>query len=256
MRKSEIIELLEEAVIRHNRWDFIEFDPIRVPHAFRAAADIEIAAFFSALLSWGSRPSIIKSAERLMNAMDRAPHDFVMQAQTRDLHFVHRTFNSLDLSHLIAFLRYHYSLHQSLEDAFLVDGKFDAYQSLSTFHSRVFAAPVQPHFRTRKHIANPEAGSACKRLNMFLRWMVRKDQAGVDFGLWARISMAQLHIPLDVHVQRTALELGLLKRRQSDWRACSELTQSLSRFDPLDPVRYDFALFGLGLDSKLRPKSQ
>ena len=255
MRKAEIKNLLDEAVFRHNRWEFIEWDPIRVPHSFRKLQDIEIAAFFSALLSWGARPSIIKSAESLMELMDRAPHDFVMQAHPGEISFVHRTFNGSDLSHLIAFLRYHYSHHESLEDAFLVEGKFDAFASLSGFHQRVFDAPVHPPFRTRKHVANPVAGSACKRLNMFLRWMVRRDDAGVDFGLWSRIPMSQLHIPLDVHVQRTAQELGLLKRTQSDWRACQELTQALKAFDPSDPVRYDFALFGLGLDSKMQPKS-
>ena len=255
MRKAEIKDLLDEAVFRHNRWEFIEWDPIRVPHSFRELQDIEIAAFFSALLSWGARPSIIKSAERLMELMDRAPHDFVMQAYPGEINFVHRTFNSIDLAHLIAFLRYHYSHHESLEDAFLVEGKFDAFASLSGFHQRVFDAPVHPPFRTRKHVANPTAGSACKRLNMFLRWMVRRDDAGVDFGLWSRIPMSQLHIPLDVHVQRTAQELGLLKRTQSDWRACQELTQALKAFDYSDPVRYDFALFGLGLDSKMQPKS-
>ncbi|MDA0685571.1 MAG: TIGR02757 family protein [Bacteroidetes bacterium] len=255
MRKAEIKDLLDEAVLRHNRWEFIEWDPIRVPHSFRNLQDIEISGFFSALLAWGARASIIKSAERLMELMDRAPYDFVMQAHPGEIHFVHRTFNSVDLAHLIAFLRFHYSEHNSLEDAFLVEGKFEAFASLSGFHQRVFDAPVHPPFRTRKHVANPEAGSACKRLNMFLRWMVRKDEAGVDFGLWSRIPMSKLHVPLDVHVQRTAQELGLLKRTQSDWRACQELTKALSRFDAHDPVRYDFALFGLGLDSKLQPKS-
>jgi uncharacterized protein (TIGR02757 family) len=255
MRKSAIKDILDEAVFRHNRWEFIERDPIRVPHSFRKLQDIEIAAFFSALLAWGSRPSIIKSAERLMDLMDRAPYDFVMQAHQGEINFVHRTFNSHDLAHLIAFLRYHYSKYKSLEDGFLVEGKFDAFASLSAFHQRVYDSPVFPSFRTRKHVANPAAGSACKRLNMFLRWMARRDDAGVDFGLWSRIPMTELHIPLDVHVQRTAQELVLLQRKQSDWKACRELTLALRTFDPSDPVRYDFALFGLGLDSKMQPKS-
>lgn len=255
MRKIELKNLLDEAVLRHNRWEFIEWDPIRIPHSFRSNQDIEISGFFSALLAWGARASIIKSAERLMDLMDRAPYDFVMHAHQGEINFVHRTFNSADLNHLIAFLRFHYSQFKSLEDAFLVDGKFDAFESLSHFHRCVFDAPVHPHYRTRKHIANPESGSACKRLNMLLRWMVRKDESGVDFGIWSRISMSQLHIPLDVHVQRISHELGLLKRTQSDWRACRELTLALREFDALDPVRYDFALFGLGLDSKLQPKS-
>jgi uncharacterized protein (TIGR02757 family) len=255
MRKAQLKNLLDEAVLRHNSWEFIEWDPIRIPHSFRRVQDIEIAGFFSALLAWGARASIIKSAERLMDLMDRAPHDFVMQAHQGEIDFVHRTFNSSDLAHLIAFLRYHYSRYESLEDAFLVNGKFEAHESLSHFHQYVFEAPIHPPFRTRKHIANPEAGSACKRLNMFLRWMVRKDGAGVDFGLWSRIAMSQLHMPLDVHVQRISHELGLLKRTQSDWKACRELTLALREFDAFDPVRYDFALFGLGLDSKLQPKS-
>ncbi|MFZ9970632.1 MAG: TIGR02757 family protein [Bacteroidia bacterium] len=256
MTQQELYDILEGGVLRHNRWEFIADDPIQIPHQFRLQQDIEIAGLFAALLAWGSRVSIIRSADRLMQLFDREPYSFVMNANDRELNFVHRTFNSTDLNHLIGFLRFHYQRHKSLETAFLVEGQFEAKSSLTAFHQRVYQSQIQPSFRTQKHIANPQSGSACKRLNMFLRWMVRRDDAGVDFGLWRNISMAHLHIPLDVHVQRSAQQLGLLNRKQSDWKACEELTLQLKKLNPQDPVRYDYALFGLGIEAKMRPKSQ
>lgn len=247
----------------YNRASFIPDDPVSIPHLFSKEQDIEIAAFFTAIFSWGNRTTIINKSRELMRCMDDAPHDFCLHAGERQLkkllHFKHRTFNATDLLYFIEFFRFHYTRYTSLEDAFLLNaGKTPAFEgglvgsALAGFYNYFFSLPDIPE-RTRKHIASPEKNSSCKRLNMFLRWMVRKDNRGVDFGLWTRISPAQLICPLDLHVIRVAKRTGLLVRQQSDWLAAIELTRNLRKLDPLDPVKYDFALFGTGVtENKVR----
>lgn len=252
-----VVELLEENYLLYDRPSFIEKDPISIPHRFSKKQDIEIAAFFAAMLAWGQRTTIINNCNRLMDLMDNAPHAFVLQHTDKDLQrfesFVHRTFNATDLLYCIAFFRWYYLEHTSLEDAFAIAlHSTDAHAgpAISGFHQLFFSLPDAPQ-RTRKHIATPERGSTCKRMNMYLRWMVRKDVHGVDFGIWDKISPSQLLCPLDVHVERVARKLGLLTRKQRDWMAVLELTDKLREIDPIDPVRFDFALFGMGIHDDL-----
>ena len=247
-------QFLDRKVKEYNQPSFISDDPISIPHAYNKKQDIEIAGFFTAIFSWGNRTTIIRKSRELMQLMDRAPHQFILQHTEKDLKklmaFKHRTFNPTDLLYFIEFFRYHYTLYDSLEDAFLLaEGPYDAGTALSAFHHYFFSLEAVPP-RTRKHIATPERNSSCKRLNMFLRWMVRKDKKGVDFGLWNRIPMAGLICPLDLHVARVAKRFGLLTRTPTDWPAALELTGRLSLLDPEDPVKYDFALFGLGAIEK------
>ncbi|HMO61914.1 MAG TPA: TIGR02757 family protein [Ferruginibacter sp.] len=252
-------DLLNKKTALYNQPDFITNDPVSIPHRFTRQQDIEIAGLFAAILAWGNRKSIIASCTKLMTLMDNAPFDFVLHAGPKQLNrlkgFVHRTFNTYDLWHLLQFLQHHYSKQQSLETAFtqwMQPGHDTIEQALAGFHHYVFgfneAAHEEKH--CRKHISTPEKKSACKRLNMYLRWMVRQDSSGVDFGLWKNISPAQLVCPLDVHVARVARGLGLLQRKQNDWQAATELTHQLKQFDPADPVKYDYALFGLGVIEK------
>lgn len=256
MTQSELYELLEAKAAQFNQVSFIENDPISVPHRFNHLPDIEIAAFIAATLAWGGRKTIINSANTFIAYMDNAPHDFVLNCQDIDLkpflQFKHRTFTPTDALYFIDFFRTYYARHSSLEDAFsqfLLPDDVNTAPALSGFHTLFFNQPHAPA-RTRKHVATPLRNSACKRLNMFLRWMVRTDNCGVDFGLWKRISPAQLLCPLDVHVERVAHMLNLLQRKQPDWRAVLELTQTLRQFNPHDPVKYDFALFGMGILQK------
>lgn len=252
-------EQLDKALAYYNRQEFISSDPISVPHLFSKRTDIEIAGLFAAIFSWGQRPTIIAKSLELMRRMDNAPSDFILNHQAHDLKkllgFVHRTFNDTDLLYLVDFLRRHYSENNSLESAFLIEQTAGlnvdqlAYKRLAAFHERVFSAAYAPQ-RTRKHIATPVSHSSCKRLNMYLRWMVRKDASGVDFGLWKNIKASELIMPMDLHVQRVATRLGLLPAEKSDWKHALFLTQKLRQFDPLDPVKYDFALFGLGVLEK------
>jgi uncharacterized protein (TIGR02757 family) len=253
MKYQSAKTLLEPLVNQFNQSSFIAPDPISVPHRFTKKQDIEISGLFAALLAWGQRTTIINNANRLMDLMDGSPHDFILNHLEVDRKrfetFVHRTFQPVDLLYFIESLQQQYQRHDSLETLF-ADGMTynDEHvgNGLIHFHKAFFA---YPHLsRTEKHLQNPERKSACKRINLFLRWMVRKDNAGVDFGIWQRIKPAQLLCPLDVHVQRTAIDLGILKRTQSDWQACLELTEVLRKWDPVDPVKYDFALFGLGLE--------
>jgi len=244
---------MDEKAALFNRPGFIEKDPIAIPHSFHKKQDIEIAGFFAALLAWGNRTAIINSCNRLMKAMDQAPYDFVRNFKEADLKplqsFVHRTFNATDLFYLLHFLQAHYQRHESLEPAFaqFIHKKSTSVEAaLVGFHEYCFAME-HVSLRTKKHIATPARKSACKRLNMYLRWMVRKDNTGVDFGLWNTISAGQLVCPLDVHVSRVARKFQLLKRPQNDWKAALELTDNLKALDPEDPVKYDFALFGLGV---------
>ncbi len=240
----------------YNRPSFIERDPISIPHQFSRKQDIEIMGFWSAVLAWGQRPVILKKAAELVEHMDGAPYDFVRNHQESDLKrflaFKHRTFNATDALYFLHFFHQYYQANESLEDAFVTaEQPVDTVeQALITFHDRFCCDPFFPD-RTRKHIATPARNSSCKRLLMFLRWMVRQDDRGVDFGLWTRLRPHQLIMPIDVHVNRVARGLGLLTRPQTDWKAALELTETLLQFDPADPVRYDFALFGLGVEGEL-----
>jgi uncharacterized protein (TIGR02757 family) len=217
---------------------------------FTKKQDIEIAGLFAAVLAWGQRKTIINKCVDLMQRMDNSPYDFITNHQSADLHklenFRHRTFNDTDLLYFVHFLHQYYQQHDSLEEAFLsAEGEIKT--GIINFRKAFFALPDFPH-RTQKHIPDPQRNSACKRINMYLRWMVRQDAQGVDFGLWQQLKPADLIVPLDLHVQRVAIKMGLLQRRQSDWQAALELTQALRQFDPNDPVKYDFALFGMGLE--------
>jgi uncharacterized protein (TIGR02757 family) len=253
---------LDRKVKEYNRLSFVTDDPISVPHSFTQQQDIEIAAFFSAIFSWGNRTTIIGKSRELMRLMDGSPHHFILHHNGQDLRkllsFKHRTFNPTDLLYFIEFLHHHYSRFDSLEDAFLMgngpaprrprrtpDPDWQAGAALSAFYHYFFSLDDVPP-RTRKHIATPERHSSCKRLNMFLRWMVRSDGNGVDFGCWNRIPVSKLICPLDLHVARVARRFGLLTRTPSDWTAALELTDRLSQLDPEDPAKYDFALFSLG----------
>jgi uncharacterized protein (TIGR02757 family) len=255
-----IKQLLDQKVKQYNHIDFIEKDPISIPHLYTKQQDIEIAAFFAAIFAWGNRITIIQKSKELLERMDNAPFEFCTQHQAKDLKklvgFAHRTFNDTDLLYCIAFFKQHYSTQKSLETAFFKDQKTG--KSLKTveaglinFKNYFFSLEDAP-YRTKKHIASPENGSTCKRLNMFLRWMVRKDQHGVDFGLWKAISPADLIIPIELHVARVSRTFGLISRPQIDWLTALELTEYCRTLDARDPVKYDFALFSLGVTEKIR----
>lgn len=253
---DDIKQILEAHVAQYNRPYFIENDPISIPHQFSKPQDIEIMGFWAAMLAWGQRKTIINKARELAQLMDGAPHDFIVNHREKDrqrfAHFKHRTFQYTDTLYFLSFLQHFYQKHASLELAFTKFLRPDAPHigdALVGFHELFFSLPYAPQ-RTRKHIATPARNSRCKRLNMFLRWMVRKDDQGVDFGLWTNIHPRQLLMPLDVHVERVARRLRLLERKQCDWKAVLELTGRLRAFDPEDPVKYDFALFGMGVLEK------
>ncbi|RTL56924.1 MAG: TIGR02757 family protein [Sphingobacteriales bacterium] len=245
-------DFLDSKVAIYNRPDFIPGDPISVPHRYTQKQDIEIAGLFAALFSWGNRTAIIQKSITLMQLMDDAPYDFICNHQPADLkklmEFQYRTFNTTDLLYTISFLQQHYQQYQSLEPAFSQWGPTVA-DMLNGFHHYFFSLEDAPT-RTRKHIAAPEKKSACKRLNMYLRWMVRKDNIGVDFGIWKELQPAQLICPLDLHVARVAKRLNMIHRKQTDWLTAIELTDYLRNLDATDPVKYDFALFGLGIIEK------
>ncbi|WP_229310977.1 TIGR02757 family protein [Larkinella soli] len=257
--RQELADLLNSRAGQYNRPAFIEKDPISIPHRFSRRQDVEIMGFWAAVLAWGQRPVILNKADELIRLMDGAPYDFVRNHQESDLRrflaFRHRTFNATDALYFLHFFHGYFRNHESLEDAFLPESGDltaapDVQPALEAFHDRFCCDPFFPE-RTRKHIATPARNSSCKRLNMFLRWMVRHDDRGVDFGLWTRIRPSQLIMPIDVHVGRVARKLGLLTRPQTDWKAAVELTETLRQFDPADPVRYDFALFGLGVEGEM-----
>lgn len=253
----DLKRFLDGKVAEFNRPSFIEEDPISIPHRFSLKQDQEIAGFFAAIFAWGNRKVIIKKAAELMERMDNAPYQFCQSHTDRDLKkmldFKHRTFNDTDLLYFVAFLHQHYRQFDSLEQAFLMqlpqDAPFSMKTSLTHFYHYFFSLPDLP-YRTRKHIATPEKNATCKRLNMYLRWMVRRDRQGVDLGLWKKIRMADLICPVDLHVAKVARKLNLLDRKQTDWRAAVELTEQLKALDPKDPAKYDFALFGLGVVEK------
>ncbi|MEZ4902291.1 MAG: TIGR02757 family protein [Spirosomataceae bacterium] len=232
-------------------------DPISIPHQFSRLQDIEIMGLWAAILAWGQRKTIINKCNELIRLMDGAPYDFIKNHQETDLkrflNFKHRTFNATDTLYFIEFFKTHYQRHDSLETAFAMALTVDdphIEKGLVSFHDLFFSLDDFPE-RTRKHIATPLRKSSCKRLNMFLRWMVRKDDKGVDFGLWKHISPAQLICPCDVHVDRVARKLGLIQRPTTDWQTALELTENLKLLDPNDPVKYDFALFGLGVEGEM-----
>ena len=253
---SELKKFLDQKAEQYNTTAFIENDPVSIPHLFSKKQDIEIIGLWAAVLSWGNRKTIISKCKELISYMDNAPHDFVLNHKDKDLKpfltFKHRTFNSTDALYFLHFFRQYYASHQSLEDAFAegISKKSETIETgLINFQEHFFSLPDFPE-RTRKHISTPARNSACKRLNMYLRWMVRKDKKGVDFGLWNKIKPAQLVCPCDVHVDRVARKLGLIERKQTDWITAVELTQRLKQFDALDPVKYDYALFALGVEEK------
>lgn len=254
---NKLQNFLDQRVEKYNQPEFIQDDPISVPHQFKKKQDIEISGFFAATFAWGIRKTIINKCNTLMELMDNAPHDFCLNHTEKDLrrlqHFVHRTFNGDDLLYFIEFFKQHYQKHSSLELAFFnkktLKSENIVESSLDYFYDYFFSLPYVIE-RTRKHIAAPKKNSACKRLNMFLRWMVRNDHKGVDLGIWKKIKPSELIIPLDVHVARVARNLNLLNRKQTDWKAAVELTENLKTFDAADPVKYDFALFGLGIIEK------
>lgn len=242
---------LNDKVLQYNQPSFIASDPISIPHQFNKKEDIEIAGFLTALISWGRRSAIIKRANDLVELMDKAPHDFIMNATSNDLskltNFVYRTFNSDDLLFLINSLQDIYSNQGGLEKVAI-----KSFNNTGSIKGVIVgmrdALMMNPHLnRSEKHLANPDKGSAAKRINMFLRWMIRQDNKGVDFGLWKDIPQSALMCPLDIHSGRVARKLNLLSRKQNDWKAVEELTNNLRRFDTEDPVKYDFALFGLGV---------
>jgi uncharacterized protein (TIGR02757 family) len=283
--RGELQDFLEKKVLEYNHPSFIAKDPVSVPHRFSVKQDIEIAGLFAAVFAWGNRTTIIRKSNELLKGMDDAPFDFIKNHGTADLkrflHFKHRTFNSTDLLYFIRFLKSHYGQNNSLESAFLpgdaaniklnqfnaviansekrkketvsnsdihTDSEF-AREALSIFSRRFFSLKNAPE-RTQKHIASPDRNSTCKRLNMYLRWMVRQDKNGVDFGIWKKISAADLICPVDLHVARVARGFGLIIRKQTDWQTAMELTMTLREMDITDPVKYDFALFGLGVMEK------
>lgn len=243
-------EFLDEKTELYNNPSFIASDPISIPHRYTLKQDIEIAAFFVSSIAWGNRLSIIKSGDKLMRIMGNNPTDYILYARKNHINklnqFVHRTFNAVDAEQYVYALRKVYKKFNTLEEVF--NRGNNTYERLIYFNT--FFTSSFKHKRTAKHISNPQKGSAAKRLNMFLRWMVRKDNAGVDFGIWNSIKPCELYLPLDVHTGNIARKLGLLKRRQNDWKALEELMLVLKQFDADDPVKYDFALFGLGAFEK------
>lgn len=249
MNKNQLKEFLDEKVFIYNHPSFIETDPIQIPHQFSLKEDIEIAGFLIATIAWGNRKSIINNGNKLMALMGNSPYDFVIHFSEKNREFlstfVHRTFNSEDLIYFLKSLQNIYKNHGGLENAFSKYSEKDSMQTAIHHFKKTFFE--LPHLsRTQKHISDPLKNSAAKRINMFLRWMVRKDTAGVDFGIWKSITPSQLSCPLDVHTGNIARKLKLLERSQNDAKALAALDKSLRKFDPIDPVKYDFALFGLG----------
>lgn len=254
LHQEELKELLNELYERYNRVEFIDNDPISIPHAFTEKEDVEISGFFAAILAWGQRAQIMRSAKWLLDIMDNSPYDFVINAGSADLQrlnkFYYRTFQSVDAVFLVKALRKIYS-NGGLESLFTqtFDNTGSVKDCLIMLH-KVFDS-VPHEIRSMKHVANVQKGSSAKRLNMFLRWMVRNDNRGVDFGLWSGIPSSALYIPLDVHTGNSARALGILQRKQSDWKSVEEITSQLRIFDSNDPVKYDFALFGAGIEGML-----
>jgi len=270
LRPVDVKALLDEAYDRLANPAFIELDPVQVPRSFSKRGDAEVIGFLTATIAWGQRKTIIANAWKLVHLLDDAPHDVVMNASSAELRrldrFVHRTFNGIDLKHFIVGMRHLYKQYGGIEEGFLGEGPrafsrepratgtrasataIDTWRTaegISLFKQRFFEPRHQA--RTQKHVADPSKGSNAKRINMYLRWMVRPNDRGIDMGWWKRIPASALHVPLDVHTGRVARELGLLTRKQDDWKSVVELTEQLRKLDPLDPIKYDIALFGLGV---------
>ena len=252
LSKSDLIIFLNEKSNKYNNQSFIKTDPIQIPHSFQKKEDIEISAFLTSIISWGLRKTIIKNSYFLMELLDNSPHDFILNAKDDEiskLNFKHRTFNEIDLRYFIKTLRSIYADQGGLESVFKSEkNETDMHLTIHRFKKKFFSG-THP-LRTTKHIADPYKGSACKRINMFLRWMVRNDSSGVDFGIWKNIKPSILSCPLDIHSGNIARKLGLLKRKQNDHKAVLELDRNLRDLNPEDPVKYDFALFGLGVFEK------
>jgi len=256
-KKQKIIgDYLEELVQRFEQPSFIDVDPIAVAHQFSRKQDVEIAGFLTASFAWGQRPTILAKARPFLKLMGDSPYEFIVNHEEKDRAafegFVHRTFQPLDALYFLDRLQRHYQQFNSLETLFtngMKPSDDDVGGALLHFHDHFFDVEYAPQ-RTRKHVATPARKSSCKRLNMFLRWMVRSSEKGVDFGLWNSIRPSQLLLPLDVHVQRVGTRLGLLTRKQADWKAVQEITAAVRTFDASDPAKYDFALFGLGVLEK------
>jgi len=242
---------LDSKVELYNQVEFITLDPISIPHQYTKKQDLEIAGFFAATLAWGQRITVINKCKEILKMMDNAPHQFLLQHKPSDLkpfeNFKHRTFNSTDALYFIESLSTYYRAHESLEDAFVgLKNDTTIESGLINFHNQFFSLPDFPA-RTIKHVSTPARRSACKRLSMYLRWMVRQDDKGVDFGIWKKINPSQLICPCDVHVERVARKLNLIRGKGMNWQTALELTSNLRKLDPIDPVKYDFALFGLGI---------
>ncbi len=253
MTKTELKDFLDEKANYYENPDFITSDPIQIPHSFSKKEDVEIAGFLAATIAWGKREMIIKNTKRMMELMGNAPHDFVLNHTEDDLAsfdgFVHRTFNADDFKFFIKSLQNIYNEHKGLENVLGIKDGTDNYKiAIHHFKKVFFEIPHLP--RTQKHVSDPVKGSASKRINMYLRWMVRNEKKGVDFGIWKSHNTAHLHCPLDVHTGNVARKLSVLKRKQNDWKAIQELDITLREFDKKDPVKYDFALFGLGVFEK------
>ena len=250
LKKAELKDFLDSKVNLYNNPKFIESDPIQIPHLFSKKEDIEIIGFLTATIAWGNRKSIITNAKRMVDMLDHSPFEFVMQHQESDLEkllpFVHRTFNGYDFIQFITSLKHIYNIHNGLEALFAKHVEQDSLQhAIHQFKQTFFE--IEHLERTKKHVSDPLKNSAAKRINMFLRWMVRDDNNGVDFGIWKSLSPRQLSCPLDVHSGNVARKLGLLNRKQNDGKALAELDKNLRKLDSIDPVKYDFALFGLGV---------
>ena len=251
---SEIKAFLEEKYLQYNTPSFIDCDPISIPHGFHELHDREISGFLTAAIAWGRRDLILRSSRTMLELMDNSPYEFISTASENELQrlirFVHRTFNGTDYIYFIRGLRYIYSNFYSMEDVVLQGMMTSGSLKDGMSHLRKIFFSLPHATRNEKHFADVMGGAAGKRLNMFLRWMVRKDNSGVDFGIWTKVDPSILYIPLDLHSGNTARRLGLLTRKMNDWKAVEELTGILREFDPADPVKYDFALFGLGVNEK------
>ena len=256
MEREELRELLEHLHDKYNRTEFIEPDPISIPHSFSDRDDREVSGFLAAAIAWGNRKAIVKSARRMMQYMDNEPADFVRNASDRELAhlqtYVHRTFNGQDFTDFVLCMRHIMEQYGGIGSFF--ESRYqvtqDMAQVLSDFRREFFSVEHSPH--CEKHLSSIDKGAACKRLNMYLRWFVRHDQRGVDFGLWDKIPMSALYLPLDIHTGNMGRALGLLSRKQNDWKATAEITAALREFDAEDPVRYDYSLFGAGIDGFLK----
>lgn len=254
MREQELKDFLDEKADHYNHPDFIHDDPIQIPHRFTVRQDVEITGFLAATIAWGNRKSIIKSADNILNIMGNNPYDFVLNHTESDLKNIgdralHRTFHSADFVHFMKRMKVVYQQYPSLEDLFLMlPNETNFYHALERFRTQFLG---EESHRSHKHISSTYKNSAAKRLMMYLRWMVRTDQRGVDFGIWTRLNPAHLSIPLDVHTGNIARKLGILTRKQNDWKTVEALDQTIRKWDAQDPAKYDFALFGLGVSGDL-----